>query len=138
MFEGCLYFNTTALARRLEKEWTAAFAPFGLTPPQGFMLRTILDRPGLAPNELAEALVIARPTATRLLDGLEAKGLVLRRSSAEDGRGQAIEPTAEAVAIRTALNQASQAVTRRLKRALGESGFAGAVDAVRDARLRLD
>lgn len=138
MFEGCLYFNTTALARRLEKEWTAAFAPFVLTPPQGFMLRAILDRPGQAPYELAEALVIARPTATRLLDGLEAKGLVLRRSSAEDGRGQSIEPTAEAVAIRTALNQASQAVTRRLKRALGEPGFAGAVDAVRDARLRLD
>ena len=39
MFDHCLYFNTTALARLLEKEWTAAFAGFDLTPPQAFLLR---------------------------------------------------------------------------------------------------
>ena len=69
MFDQCLYFNTTALARQLEREWTRAFAPFELTPPQAFMLRTILDQPGLLQRELAASMVISRPTATRTLDG---------------------------------------------------------------------
>src|SRR5882724_3934319 len=57
VFDHCLYFNTTALARLLEREWTAAFAAFELTPPQAFMLRLVLDQPGLAsrapPDQLA-------------------------------------------------------------------------------------
>ena len=44
MFDHCLYFNTTALARVVEREWAAAFKPFGLTPPQGFLLRLVLAR----------------------------------------------------------------------------------------------
>jgi len=68
MFERCLYFNTTALARVVEREWAAAFKPFGLTPPQGFLLRLVLGRPGLSQYQLATELTIARPTATRLLD----------------------------------------------------------------------
>jgi hypothetical protein len=36
MFDHCLYFNTTALARLVDKEWTLAFKPFGVTPSQGF------------------------------------------------------------------------------------------------------
>ncbi|HXI58731.1 MAG TPA: MarR family transcriptional regulator, partial [Polyangia bacterium] len=34
MFDSCLYFNTTALGRLLERQWAAAFAHHGLTPPQ--------------------------------------------------------------------------------------------------------
>jgi len=43
MFDHCLYFNTSALARRLEREWTVAFKPFDLTPPQAFTLRAVLE-----------------------------------------------------------------------------------------------
>ena len=74
MFDHCLYFNTTALARAVEREWTATYAPFGLTPPQGFVLRVVLKQPGVLNRELADTLGIARPTATRLVDGLIASG----------------------------------------------------------------
>ena len=47
MFDHCFYFNTTALARILEREWTRAFKPFGLTPSQAFMLRVVLEKPAL-------------------------------------------------------------------------------------------
>jgi MarR family transcriptional regulator, temperature-dependent positive regulator of motility len=131
MFDGCLYFNTTALARQLEKEWTKAFAPFGLTPPQAFMLRTILDHPGLPQRELAEAMAISRPTATRALDGLVEKGLAERRSSGRDGREQMVHGTSGALALRKALNEASGKVTKRLKRLLGEEVFDEAVMQIR-------
>jgi len=134
MFEQCLYFNTIALSRLLEREWTIAFKPFGLTPSQAFMLRAVLVQPGLLQRELADVLTIARPTATRLLDGLEQKGLVERRNSGTDGREQTIYPTATAIGIKGNLNEASGAVTRRLKSRLGNDEFSTTVAHLREIR----
>ncbi len=137
MFDQCLYFNTTALARQLEREWTAAFAPFSLTPPQAFMLRTVLHKPGLLQGELAESMAISRPTATRALDGLALKKLVERRSSERDGREQTIHPTALASELKAALDDASAKITRRLKNRLGTDVFADTVAKVRQIRSAL-
>jgi DNA-binding MarR family transcriptional regulator len=137
MFDGCLYFNTTALARLLEKEWTHAFAAFALTPPQAFMLRLVLARPGLPARALADAMTIARPTATRVLDGLEHRRLITRRAGEADAREQHIHPTPAAEAIRGALNAASGNVTRRLKQLLGPHVFDQTVGKIRDVRSAL-
>ena len=138
MFDQCLYFNTTALARRLEREWVAAFAPFGLSPPQAFTLRAVLDQPGLLQRELSRSLAIARPTATRALDFLATKGFVERRGTAEDGREISIWPTAAAQHIRAGLNAASGAVSARLKKRLGADRFATTVQQIRGVRSALD
>ncbi|MDB5933398.1 MAG: putative Bacterial regulatory protein MarR [Massilia sp.] len=137
MFDHCLYFNTTALARLLEREWTRAFKPFGLTPSQAFMLRVILEKPSLLQNELAKQLAIARPTATRTLDGLQKLQLVERRSTATDGREFAIHPTPAAVALKAALNAASAGVTKRLKNELGAAHFDDTVSKVKQIRSTL-
>ena len=137
MFDHCLYFNTTALARQLEKEWAKAFEPFGLTPPQAFLLRAILDRPGLLQREFAEGMVISRPTATRALDGLMTKGLIERRSSAHDGREQSIFPTPSAIAMHASLNEASVQVGKRLKKLLGTDVFTDTVNRIRGVRSAL-
>ena len=138
MFDHCLYFNTTALARRLDKEWTDAFAPYGLTPAQAFMLRAVLARPGMVQSELAEAMSIARPTATRALDGLEKLGLVMRQPTGRDGREVAISPTGQGIHLKTALNEASGAVTKRMKRLLGDDGFAETVSRIKGVRSALE
>ena len=137
MFDHCIYFNTTALARQLEKEWARAFDPFDLTPPQAFMLRVILGQPGLAQCEIAKFLAISRPTATRAIDGLAAKGMIERRGSEYDGREQAIYPTAAAVSIHASLNEASGKVGKRLKKVLGDDVFTDTVNKVREARAAL-
>jgi DNA-binding MarR family transcriptional regulator len=137
MFDQCLYFNTSALARRLEREWADAFEPFDLTPPQGFMLRAIIHRPGMLQRELSEQMSIARPTATRAIDGLEAKGFIERRRTADDGREVSVFPTRRAMGIKVALNGASNAVTARLKATLGSAEFADTVTKVRGAREAL-
>lgn len=134
MFDRCLYFNTAALSRMLERAWTQAFSPFGLSPPQAFLLRAVLAQPGQLQRELAEALTIARPTATRLLDGLQQRGLIERRSSGNDGRELEVHPTAAALAIASDLNRASTAVTRRLQKTLGEQRFGDVVAQMRQVR----
>ena len=131
MFEQCLYFNTTSLARQLEREWTGAFKPFGLTPSQAFMLRVVLDKAPLLQSELALEMNISRPTATRALDGLERLGLIKRVASEKDGREQEIQPTKKAVELKDAINAASGAVTKRLKKVLGTNHFENVVGQLR-------
>ena len=79
-------------------------------------------------SELAGAMKIARPTATRALDGLAIKGLVERRATKRDGRECEIYPTAEAVKLKDGLNAASGYVTSQLRSALGASIFSGFVE----------
>lgn len=138
MFDHCLYFNTTALARRLEREWTEAFAPFDLSPSQAFMLRVVLAKPGLLQRELANELAIARPTATRALDHLQAKGLIARSGREGDAREICINPTGEATALQTALNSASASVTSKLKKLLGSAEFGEAVSKIHGVRSALE
>ena len=131
MFEQCLYFNTASLARQLEREWTSAFKPFGLTPSQAFMLRVVLNKASLLQSELASEMNISRPTATRALDGLERLSLIKRVASEKDGREQEIHPTKKAMGMKEAINAASAAVAKRLKKSLGTSHFEDAVDQIR-------
>ena len=131
MFDHCLYFNTTSLARVVEREWTKAFKPFGVTPPQGFMLRLVLAQQGLSQFEIADQLTISRPTATRLIDGLQALGLVERRAAEHDGRHWSVFPTRKALAMHEGLSAASGAVTKRIQHQVGRANFDATVGKVR-------
>lgn len=127
MFEQCLYFNTTALARQLEREWTQAFKPFGLTPSQAFMLRVVLDKGGLLHSHLADELHLTRSTVSRTVDGLEKLGMVRRVATGNDGRETEIQPTAKAFSLKDRINAASADVTKRLKKVLGSREFENTV-----------
>ena len=131
MFDHCLYFNTTSLARVVEREWTKAFKPFGVTPSQGFLLRLVLGKPGSSQFEIADELTISRPTATRLIDGLQALGLVERRAAEHDGRHWSVFPTRKALGMEEALNAASGALTKRIQQQVGRDNFADTVGKVR-------
>lgn len=69
VFEHRLYVNTTSLARHFEREWTRAFKPFGLTPPQAFILRAILEKQSITDTQLSVELDISRATCSRTADG---------------------------------------------------------------------
>jgi DNA-binding MarR family transcriptional regulator len=131
MFDHCLYFNTTSLARVVEREWTKAFKPFGVTPSQGFLLRLVLAKPGLSQFEIADELTISRPTATRLIDGLQGLGLIERRAAQHDGRHWSVFPTRQALDMEEAINAASGAVTKRIQQQVGRENFQDTVGKVR-------
>lgn len=134
MFDHCLYFNTAALARQLEREWTKAYKPFGLTAPQGFLLRAVLRKPGILQGQLAEVLAVSRPTVTRALDGLVAKKLITREPSNADGREIEVHPAPGAIALQHSLDKASAAITTRIKRVIGDAAFAELVAGMRGVR----
>src|SRR5436853_6508751 len=76
--------------RRLRVEDKA----LGLSGPRASALSVIVFRGPLTMSALAEAEQVRRPTITRLINGLERRGLVRRVSDPADGRVQLVEATA--------------------------------------------
>ena len=92
--------GTTALgdllmrvARTLRRRFTAALAPWDLSPHQARALRVVCGRDGVRLSELAEALRIAPRSATEVADGLQARGLVERAADPGDRRAVVLTPT---------------------------------------------
>ncbi|HET9384573.1 MAG TPA: MarR family transcriptional regulator [Gemmatimonadales bacterium] len=77
------------LLRRLRVEDKA----IGLTAPRASVLSVLVFRGPVTMSALAEAEQVRRPTITRLIDGLERRGLVRRVRDAEDRRVQMVEAT---------------------------------------------
>jgi DNA-binding MarR family transcriptional regulator len=78
----------TRLARRLRQE-----AGGDMTPTQNAALATIACHGPLTPSELAVREKIQRPTATRVLALLEARGLVERTADPADRRSSLVSST---------------------------------------------
>lgn len=65
----------------------------GLTPPQFDVVATLGNTPGMSFRELGEYTLITKGTLTGVIDRLEAKGIVNRERSSEDGRSTLVRLT---------------------------------------------
>ena len=74
------------LARRLDSDLVEAA---GITANEYLTLMSLSEASGreLRMMDLANATALSPSRMTRLVDGLQARGLVTKRASAEDGRG---------------------------------------------------
>lgn len=72
---------------------TRECAKLGLTPPQHAFLITLDRCPGLDQRGLGKALGIDRVTTGQVLRGLEARRLIERTDSSEDGRRKVVALT---------------------------------------------
>jgi 3-hydroxy-9,10-secoandrosta-1,3,5(10)-triene-9,17-dione monooxygenase reductase component len=76
-------------------EFHESLKAWGLTVPEWRVLACLVDQEGLAVTELAAMSIMKQPRLTKLLDRMEAHGLVLRRPDARDRRRVLIHPTPE-------------------------------------------
>lgn len=76
----------TLAQRRLTRDLAARLAEEGTGVDQWRVMRALADGEGATMGKLAEHLLIAQPTLTRLMDGLVDAGLVYRRQSTPDRR----------------------------------------------------
>jgi DNA-binding MarR family transcriptional regulator len=89
-----LRLAVTRLARRLRQE-----SGSDLSPSLTAALATIERLGPITPSELAAQERVQRPTATRILAGLEAAGLVVRQPDATDRRVVRVSASAEGRAL---------------------------------------
>jgi DNA-binding MarR family transcriptional regulator len=103
---------TTALTRRFRRH--------GLSL-SGFNALVILRQAsdGVNPRELADRLLVTRAAVTAILDALEAKGLVRRNRSGNDGRMSLIAITAAGKKLLDGLLPQHFAAERAMASALG-------------------
>lgn len=84
--ETGLFRKLGTLSRRLRTLFDARSAEYGLTQARARILLRLAQRRSMTQAELAEAMEVERPTMARLLDAMEAGGLLRREISAEDRR----------------------------------------------------
>jgi DNA-binding MarR family transcriptional regulator len=95
------YLSVGRTWARLEHEMGEALKPFGVTPTQYNVLRILKGAgpAGLCRSEIMERMIARVPDATRLLDRMEAAGLIVRARDAEDRRFVTTRITDEGVRL---------------------------------------
>ena len=136
MFERCLYFNANALARRLNAKWDAAFAPLNLAPSHGYLLRLVLEKPGLSQQSIADELHLEKSTIARFVSKLEDRGLLERRPAQGSLRDNAIFPTDDAIKLKRPLQQLGDDLYADMTDAIGARNLKALVAALREAAAK--
>lgn len=95
-YAQCLYFASNALARKMEKLAIESWKPVGLSPSHAYLLRMVLEDPGVQPGTIAGHLQLTPSTVTRLIEKLEEKKLLIRTT---EGKQTNVYPTPKAKAL---------------------------------------
>lgn len=90
MVEGCdtgsLNYLIIQVARAHRALAAELLEQLGLHPGQEYILLNLYEQDGLNQSQLAERLAVQPPTVTKMLQRMEATGLLERRSSPQDSR----------------------------------------------------
>lgn len=79
---------------------------------------------------LSDILALSRPSITRILNGLEKRGLITRSINKKDRRSVAISITEEGITALDEANKALLKITNRLVTSLGEADMAKLIELV--------
>jgi DNA-binding MarR family transcriptional regulator len=74
-----------------------------LTPEQWMILVRLWEREGRSQNDLCDSTFRDRPTMSRILDGMERRGFVVRRADPNDKRSRLVYLTPSALGLKKQL-----------------------------------
>jgi len=95
--------NRCAILLKNELVYRFEQAGYTVTPEEWVILNRLWEEDGLSQNEIAERTIKDKTTVTRFLAQMEAKGLIVRKSSKEDGRYKSVRLTAYAQKLKPIL-----------------------------------
>jgi len=79
-------FHIRIVQMRVFREFYRVFEGSGVTPGMHTVLAIIRDNPGMRQRTLAELLMVREPNMTRMIQGLQASGLIARDIDKTDRR----------------------------------------------------
>lgn len=116
-FCSCLYFTTNALARKVEKLAVESWKKIGLAPSHAYLLKLVIEEPGMQAGVLAEQLQLTPSTITRLIEKLEEKKLVTRVT---EGKTTNVFPTQKAKEMKPQIKQCIEEFHEKYVKILGK------------------
>jgi DNA-binding MarR family transcriptional regulator len=130
--------NLLRTADVLMRRIIAVLKPYGLSHSQYNVLRILrgAGEDGLACREIGDRMITRDPDITRLLDRLEARGLVTRTRDQQDRRIVMARVTAEGLRLLAQLDGPIEEVDRRPLKHLGESRLRALIALLEAARER--
>lgn len=137
MFDRCLYFNTNVLARKVDKLWAQAYGELGLAPAHAYLLRLLLEKPGLVQRDIAQELSLEKSTITRFIDKMVEEDYLYRTISKGSLREQAVYPTEKAIALKDKLNETGNQLYKKMQQLLNEDELKSMVGKIRTAGQKL-
>lgn len=114
---GCLYYSANALSRLMTKMADEEFAITGLSSSYAFLLMTVNDKPGIQPKEISEQMQLTPSTITRLIEQMEQKKMVVRKST---GRTTEVYPTDKSKKIDKKIKEAWRSLYNRYSELIEE------------------
>ena len=130
MFEKCIYFNSNAFVRHLNRIWDEAYKPTGLSAPHAYVLRMVYHEPGITQKELGKQLYLEKSTITRFISSLEDKGLLVRKTG-ESAREVSLKTTAAGKRLAKQLDEIGADLYKSMRKQLGVGQFESLVSSVR-------
>ncbi len=94
------------------------FAITGLSSSYAFLLMTVNNKPGIQPKEISEQLQLTPSTITRLIEKMEQKKLLKRKST---GRTTEVYPTDKSLELDNEIKEAWSNLYQRYTDLIGEA-----------------
>lgn len=136
---GSLAYRITRVQRLLRRSFFELMrrADLGeLSPEQWWILAQIVHMPGCAQSELSDDLFGDRPNVTRMLERMEASGLIQRQGDDEDRRRRRVYPTKSGIELHDRGLRVAEVERQRLGEGLDPADVAATLR-VLDALERL-
>lgn len=130
MFERCIYFNSNALVRKINRIWDRAYAVEDISASHAYLLRMVNHQPGLTQKQIASELFLEKSTITRFVMALIERGL-LKRKQGEDGRENLLYVTVAGRKLARRLDKVGAKLYRELRKQLGDRKFENMVTNMR-------
>jgi DNA-binding MarR family transcriptional regulator len=93
------------------------FTTSGLAPSYAFLLMTVNDKPGIQPTEISAHMQLTPSTVTRLIEKMEHRGLLERKSV---GKFTKVYPTEKSKKLDKKIHEAWASLYKRYSALLGE------------------
>lgn len=101
------------ICKSLNQLFKLELAPFGVTPGQYAVLKCLWDENAQTARKIAERLYLDSSTITGLLDRMEQKGLIEKRSDPNDRRALQVVLTEAGKSLEEPVSQAIEAANRK-------------------------
>lgn len=136
--DGAIGFWLHLTHNRIRAHTERVLAPWGIAPEQWAILVRLWERDDLSQAELAAITFRDKASVTRLLDGLERAGYIVRGENPHDRRARRIVLTARGRALEAELVPVVRALIERWTRGVPRSDLEAAVSVLKTLYGNLD